>query len=70
MTIKVEDLHTFSHSSCGYCTYAVGLGLDPHEVNAEKSNPLFMLAATNKFPSSNDCSCSKKIDFEIFRFDF
>ena len=70
MTIKVKDLHTISHSSCGYCTYAVGLGLDPHEVDAEKSNPFFMLAATNKLPSSIDCFCSKKFTLRYFVLTF
>ena len=50
--------------------YAVDLGLDPHGVDAEKSNPLFMLAAINKFPSSIDCSCSKKLTLRYFVLTF
>lgn len=66
LSLVVSDLSWVSHCECVYCTSAVAYKAKTHP----KFNPLFLLAGSDKFPSSLQCNVLEVPAFRMFTLTF
>lgn len=68
--LTVETQSWCSHTTCPYCTFAVGFCLDDQRPTPENWNPLFLLAGSPKFPTDLACQATEKAVMRYFVLSF